>query len=408
MSKRRKKQNVKKNLLERDDYRCGIHLGGCGKILTLEETTEDHIIPQNILKNTLKIKEIKDSYKRQTRQSLDEGLFNLQPMCLDCNSVKKQGNFPPQNIIKKCSNKCCKFIYVYDKKVCSLAFTYYFPKKSKSSMYSKSQCIFIVFPFKRYQLMKEKNSLLLFPDVYIVSGVTKNRKIGFSFNQYGGNVSIIDMIKNNKKYTKEELIDSGTKYLLKYPKRKFQQSVEKLINFEESVTHYDNLIAENQKDVEAYFHQGEIKYELGKYNEALIDYSKAVKLNPKHIKALYKQGACYSNLGKFEKAKSTYYKIIEIQPNHIGAYFDLALVSIDCGEYNVAINYLNKIIRLKPNNSTFYNYLGIAQFKIGKPREAIESFDKALTLDPNNKTAQHNKKLVQNHLELNRNCLTKA
>ena len=298
------RQNRKKNLLERDDYRCGIHLGGCGKKITMEETSVDHIIPKNILRAS-KLKEIKHSYKSQNRQSLDESFFNLQPMCSDCNNVKKQGNFPPQNIVKKCSNKCCKFIYIYEKRICSLAFTYYFPKKSKTNIPSKSQCIFIVLLCKRYQFTKEKNELLLIPDSFIIQGTTKgNETIGFNFNQYGGNTSIIEMLKNNKKYTKEELIDSAVRYLSTYPKERVRPDVEKLINFEEAKNHYADLISKNQKDIEAYFNQGEIKYELGEYSEALIDYSKTIKLNPKHIKALHKQGDCYYNLGKFEEAKN--------------------------------------------------------------------------------------------------------
>ena len=50
MKKQRKKRERKLNLLKRDNYRCGIHLGGCGKKITLEETSVDHIIPKNIMK----------------------------------------------------------------------------------------------------------------------------------------------------------------------------------------------------------------------------------------------------------------------------------------------------------------------------------------------------------------------
>ena len=78
------------NLLKRDDYRCGIHLGGCGKKITLKETTVDHIIPQNVNKKN-KLVEIKKRYKKRTRESLANGLFNLQPMCSECNnSIKKR------------------------------------------------------------------------------------------------------------------------------------------------------------------------------------------------------------------------------------------------------------------------------------------------------------------------------
>ena len=71
---------LKRRLLERDGYRCGVHVGGCGRKLTLATTTIDHIVPQNILRIDPKI------YAQLAR---DESF--LQPMCQDCNSARKQG-----------------------------------------------------------------------------------------------------------------------------------------------------------------------------------------------------------------------------------------------------------------------------------------------------------------------------
>ncbi len=88
------KKKQKLNILKRDNYKCGIHLGGCGKKLSLDSMTIDHIVPKNILKGC---KEYKKQFKKY--KFIDNEFFNLQPMCLECKS-KKQGNFPPNNIVK--------------------------------------------------------------------------------------------------------------------------------------------------------------------------------------------------------------------------------------------------------------------------------------------------------------------
>ena len=75
-----KKAALKKRLLKRDGYRCGVHVGGCGRKLTLAITTIDHIVPQNILR-------IDPAVYAQLAK--DESF--LQPMCQDCNSARKQG-----------------------------------------------------------------------------------------------------------------------------------------------------------------------------------------------------------------------------------------------------------------------------------------------------------------------------
>jgi len=75
-----KKAALKRRLLERDGYRCGVHVGGCGGELTLVTTTIDHIVPQNVLRTDPRVHD---------QLAKDEGF--LQPMCQDCNSARKQG-----------------------------------------------------------------------------------------------------------------------------------------------------------------------------------------------------------------------------------------------------------------------------------------------------------------------------
>lgn len=73
-------KSLKDILLERDDYLCGIHVGGCRKRLAAGDATVDHIIPRNILKT---------DERAGTRISRDDAF--KQPMCQDCNNNKKQG-----------------------------------------------------------------------------------------------------------------------------------------------------------------------------------------------------------------------------------------------------------------------------------------------------------------------------
>ena len=75
-----KRAALKRRLLERDGFRCGVHVGGCGRKLTLQATTIDHIVPRNILRVNPEVFD----------QLANDESF-LQPMCKDCNSARKQG-----------------------------------------------------------------------------------------------------------------------------------------------------------------------------------------------------------------------------------------------------------------------------------------------------------------------------
>ena len=214
--KRQKKKKI--NLLKRDNYRCGIHLSGCGKKITLEETSVDHIIPKNIFKRyAKKYMRIEESYKTETNKTLDNGLFNLQPMCFSCNNVTKGGIFPPQDIIKRCSNKCCKFIYYKEENKCYLVFTHNLLKKDENSLnqrkISSKESIILIFSLINIQLQFKDGSRT--PKSYKLFGETKNKLFGetkdfFAFipEQIGGQVSDLDIIRNNQRYSNEEFLES--------------------------------------------------------------------------------------------------------------------------------------------------------------------------------------------------------
>lgn len=88
----------KKRLLRRDDWCCGIHLGGCGKALTVAETTLDHILPRVMGGASL-------------NQNPKEDERNLQPMCERCNQ-RRGSEFPKVPMVSRCP--CCRWLFIVD------------------------------------------------------------------------------------------------------------------------------------------------------------------------------------------------------------------------------------------------------------------------------------------------------
>ena len=219
-----KKEQRKINLLKRDNYRCGIHLGGCSKEITIEETSVDHIIPQNILSNDKEYIKLKKFYKVSEKKSLDNGLFNLQPMCFNCNNSNKQGIFPPRNIIKKCSNRCCKFIYVETKNGGKsnhkhyLIFTHYLLKEAECDSYQKedpSQIMSVAFIFPLTDIQFQRNDGTRTEKLYTLFGQNKEFR-GWRKKQFGGMVLKSDMMKNNQQYSEKELSESSKTFVIEY------------------------------------------------------------------------------------------------------------------------------------------------------------------------------------------------
>ena len=67
---------IKKFLYDRDEFRCGIHLGGCREIIEAKDLSIDHIIPKAYWK------------KRKVNDRVWSGSWNLQVMHKICNEKK--------------------------------------------------------------------------------------------------------------------------------------------------------------------------------------------------------------------------------------------------------------------------------------------------------------------------------
>ena len=98
--KQKNKKDFLKEILTRDDYRCGIHYGGCKRTLNPEEVTIDHIFPKQLFEGY----NIKGEYKKYFNSPI-----NLQPMCSFCN--EKKGGLPPFPYFFPCNCHESKFTY---------------------------------------------------------------------------------------------------------------------------------------------------------------------------------------------------------------------------------------------------------------------------------------------------------
>lgn len=98
------RRSQKKRVLKRDDYRCGIHLAGCGKRLSFSETTIGHIVPQVMGGSRPLV--VHGEQNRDDRRRLRD--VNVQPMCEECNQ-RMEAIFPMVPMQSRC--ECCHWVY---------------------------------------------------------------------------------------------------------------------------------------------------------------------------------------------------------------------------------------------------------------------------------------------------------
>ena len=407
MKKRSKKQKRKINLLERDNYRCGIHLGGCGKKITLEETTVDHIIPQNILKydekHKQRIKFLKKFYKNRTRESLAGGLLNLQPMCSDCNNVKKRGNFPPNDIIKRCSNECCNFIYIKLKDKWYFVVAYHLLKEDLlKQKQDRAETVYYTFHLIDVSF-KDKNGVKS-ENCYILLGKSKNKNLIYERNQMGGLILEYNMIINNQRYSRKKILGAINGF---YGENKNEKDIESSIvnsqlNLEEyyqnTIKNCNKNIALDVNDSQSYMNRGFSKLNLGDYIGAIEDFNKNIELNPNNANAYSNRGLAKGHLGQHEESILDFDKSIKLNPNNANAYSNRGIAKGHLGQHEESILDFNKSIKLNPNNANAYSNRGIAKGHLGQHEESILDLDKSIELNPNDANAYSNRGLAKGHL----------
>lgn len=207
------KKSRKLLLLERDNYKCGIHLGGCGKKLTLEETTVDHIFPKNMDRLGCLKALSKDGQNIRVRDVRLKGLVNLQPMCPKCNNLAKGGKFPTE-IKKECPNTCCKYLFLKNetkREKCANHFLLYIhtPAKPVTVKNKELNIYYCYYPLTHIKFMYDNN--VVGKEEYVLSGEERERGekryVGCT-NSVGAIFSMESMVRNNEKYSGSELADA--------------------------------------------------------------------------------------------------------------------------------------------------------------------------------------------------------
>ena len=123
-------KNVKlKRILDRDDWRCGIHMGGCGdQIENFNDANIDHIIPRSVTERRKQDELVPLPQWKEYKEFLmkigilnraDDNFYslndlNIQPMHKECNT-KKSAEWPPTEIISHCD--CCKYFYMAERNI---------------------------------------------------------------------------------------------------------------------------------------------------------------------------------------------------------------------------------------------------------------------------------------------------
>lgn len=91
--------------------------------------------------------------------------------------------------------------------------------------------------------------------------------------------------------------------------------------YSEAVEKFDQCLAKDSQNVEAWYNRGNSLVSLEKYEEAITSYDQAILFKPNYHEAWNNRGVSLAYLGLHEEAIASYDRAIEIRPDEHGAWY---------------------------------------------------------------------------------------
>lgn len=153
------------------------------------------------------------------------------------------------------------------------------------------------------------------------------------------------------------------------------------IDLNEKIRLLTEVITEQPKNLDAYFHRAITKNDLGDYRGAIVDYSKIIVEDP-DADTYFNRGNSRYSLKDFTGAKEDYAKAFILDENFIDALYSLACVKLDLEEYESAIKDFTSVIKQVPDNYKTYMLRASAYKAIEQFTNALTDYSTAILIEP--------------------------
>ncbi len=154
---------------------------------------------------------------------------------------------------------------------------------------------------------------------------------------------------------------------------------QKLSSYQTNLAKINNRMATAQKSVD-FNNRGAAEISKRDYRRALQYFNQAIALNASQPEAYIGQGIAYSELGNNLQAIQHYDKAIQLNANFAEAYYNRGLSHYELGNQEKALADYNLAIQNQPNYAQAYLERGGAHYALNNPSAAMADFQKAAQL----------------------------
>lgn len=131
-----------------------------------------------------------------------------------------------------------------------------------------------------------------------------------------------------------------------------------------------------------YLRQGNQLLQQGYYSDALIAYNQAIAANANNPEAWYQRGNVLVCLQQYQEALASYQKAIALQPERAEIWANTGHVLIRLQQHNEAIAAYEQAIKIQPNQAEYWQYQGNLLAKLQRYEAAMKAYEQASVLEP--------------------------
>jgi len=111
---------------------------------------------------------------------------------------------------------------------------------------------------------------------------------------------------------------------------------------EEAIALFNQAIASNQDDCDAYYYRGLAYYNLGNIEQAIADYDRSLNLNSRQVEVYFSRATAFLATDNIQGSIIDLQVIFDLDPNYDKAYKLRANICIRLKDYTQAIDYLKQ------------------------------------------------------------------
>jgi len=147
-------------------------------------------------------------------------------------------------------------------------------------------------------------------------------------------------------------------------------------------------VRDNERDPEAWYGLGRIRYSLQRFQEAADCFQQALVLAPRNVKAENNLGLAFEGLNRTDDAVAAYRLAIEWQQKeeHPSAQplLNLGIILVHQGKLQEAEALLSKAVAIEPRDPGIREQLGHLYLQLNLLQESQQQFEEAISLKPEN------------------------